>query len=177
VVGWIYVEGTDISYPIMYSGDDDKYLHATLDGKYAKAGSIFLEGVNSGDFSDSHSILYGHNMRNLTMFGSLKFYKSEEDYYEAHKYFQIITPESKMRYEICSYFDTDAGSWVYTVPYSESDEFDDYISQLLRHSYIKGESFTDEVDASDKIMTLSTCSTTGRRFTVHGVLEETVKVK
>ena len=177
VVGWIYVEGTDISYPIMYSGDDEKYLHATLDGKYAKAGSIFLEGANNGDFSDSHSILYGHNMRNLTMFGSLKFYHTDKNYYDEHRYFQIITPESKMRYEIFSYFDTEAGSWVYTVPYSDSEEFEEYISLLTKYSHISQETLSKKVTSEDKVMTLSTCSTTGRRFTVHGVLMETKTIK
>lgn len=168
VVGWIYVEGTDISYPIMYSGDDDKYLHSTLVGEYAKAGSIFLEGYNLPDFSDSHNIIYGHNMRNLSMFGSLKFYKSEENYLNDHKYFQVITADSKMRFEIFSYFDTEAASWVYAVPYSDSELFQDYISELKRHSYKNIDS--KEVTSSDKVVTLSTCSSSGRRFTVHGVM-------
>ncbi len=168
VAGWIYLEGTDISYPIMYSGDDDAYLRTDINKEYAKAGSIFLEGYNLPDFSDSHSIIYGHNMRNLSMFGTLKYYKSEEGYYDSHKYFQIITPERKMRFEIFSYFDTDAASWVYTVPYSDSPEFQDFIDELKSHSYKGVEDL--EVKSSDKIVTLSTCSSSGRRFTIHGVL-------
>ena len=175
VIAWLYVEGTDISYPIMYSGDDEKYLHTTITGEYAKAGSIFLEGYNLPDFSDSHSIIYGHNMRNLSMFGRLKYYKSEDNYLDEHRYFQIITADSKMRFEIFSYFDTEAGSWVYTVPYSDSDEFGDYIRELLAHSYIGNEETENiNVSSSDKVVTLSTCSTTGTRFTVHGVLQETI---
>ena len=171
VIGWIYIEGTDISYPIMYSGDDDTYLHATIDGEYAKAGSIFLEGYNLPDFTDSHNIIYGHNMRNLSMFGSLKFYKSENNYLDEHKYFQIITSKEKMRFEIFSYFDTEPGSWVYTVPYSDSEEFADYISELLRHSYVKTD-LGDEVSSKDQIVTLSTCSANEMRFTIHGALQE-----
>jgi sortase B len=156
----------------MYSGDDDEYLHKTLDGQSAKAGSIFLEGNNSSDFSDSHNILYGHNMRNLSMFGSLKFYKSDEDYLKEHKYFQVITPNQKMRFEIFSYFDTEGGSWVYGVPYSDSDEYGVYISELLRHSYKKIDT-NNEISSTDKIVTLSTCSANEMRFTIHGVLIET----
>ncbi len=174
VVGWIYVEGTDITYPIMYSGDDDTYLRTTITKEYATAGSIFLEGANSSDFSDSHSIIYGHNMRNLSMFGTLKYYKSDEDYLDEHRYFQIITPTEKMRFEIFSYFDTEAASWVYGLPYSDSEEFEEYISELVRHSY---EATDTEVLSSDRIVTLSTCSTTGMRFTIHGVLKEDISLQ
>ncbi|MBR1623659.1 MAG: class B sortase, partial [Pseudobutyrivibrio sp.] len=176
VIGWIYIEGTDISYPIMYSGDDEAYLHATIDGEYAKAGSIFLEGYNLPDFTDSHNIIYGHNMRNLSMFGSLKLYKSEDNYLDEHKYFQIITPSEKMRFEIFSYFDTEPGSWVYTVPYSDSEEFADYISELLRHSYVKTD-LGDEVSSKDQIVTLSTCSANEMRFTIHGALQEKISTQ
>ena len=168
VAGWIYVEGTDISYPIMYSGDDETYLRTTINMEHATAGSIFLEGYNLPDFSDSHSIVYGHNMRNLSMFGSLKLYKENEDYYDSHRYFQIITPKAKMRFEIFSYFDTEPASWVYTVPYYDNQEFSDYINELLSHSYIKLDNY--DIDSSDKVVTLSTCSGSEMRFTIHGKL-------
>lgn len=174
VVAWLYVENTDISYPILYSGDDSTYLRTTMEGESAKAGSIFLEGYNYPDFTDSHSIIYGHNMRNLSMFGSLKYYKSDESYLDEHKYFQIITPDSKMRFEIFSYFDTEAASWVYAVPYSDCEEFGDYISELLRHSYEVVD--TEDVTSADRVVTLSTCSTSGMRFTVHGVLREYISL-
>lgn len=168
VAGWIYVEGTDISYPIMYSGDDETYLRTTINKEHATAGSIFLEGYNLPDFSDSHSIVYGHNMRNLSMFGSLKLYKENEDYYDSHRYFQIITPKAKMRFEIFSYFDTEPASWVYTVPYYDNQEFADYIDELISHSYIKLDNY--DIDSSDKVVTLSTCSGSEMRFTIHGKL-------
>ncbi|WP_167511251.1 class B sortase [Pseudobutyrivibrio xylanivorans] len=172
VIGWLYVEGTDISYPIMFSGDDEKYLRRTIDNEYAKAGSIFLEGFNYSDWSDSHNIIYGHNMRNLSMFGKLKYYKSDDDYYEEHKYFQIITSDGKRRYEIFSYFDTEPGSWVYTVPFYPDDEYKDYINQLVSHSYVKSER-TSQISETDQVVTLSTCSASEMRFTVHGVLCDT----
>lgn len=169
VAGWIYIEGTDISYPIMFSGDDEKYLRTTIDKEYATAGSIFLEGYNLKDFSDSHNIIYGHNMRNLSMFGKLRYYKSEENFYDEHKYFQIITPTGKMRYEIFSYFDTEPASWVYTVPYYDNPEFQEYINNLNKHSYRKL-SIAENVTSADKVITLSTCSAQEMRFTLHGYL-------
>ena len=170
VIGWLYVEGTDISYPIVYSGDDSTYLRANLDKEYAKAGSIFLEGYNLPDWTDSHNIIYGHNMRNLSMFGTLKYYKTEDDYYDNHRYFQIITADGRRRYEIFSYFDTEPGSFVYTVPYADNQEFQKYIDNLKKKSYKKIDS---QVSSSDQVITLSTCSSSGMRFTVHGYLCDT----
>ena len=102
------------------------------------------------------------------MFGSLKLYKENEDYYDSHRYFQIITPKAKMRFEIFSYFDTEPASWVYTVPYYDNQEFSDYINELLSHSYIKLDNY--DIDSSDKVVTLSTCSGSEMRFTIHGKL-------
>ena len=65
-----------ISYPVLYSGDDETYLRSDIYGNYHIAGCIFLEGMNQPDFSDYHSIIYGHNMRNTTMFGDCLLYTS-----------------------------------------------------------------------------------------------------
>ena len=170
VIGWIYIEDTDINYPILYSGDDTAYLRTNLKKEHATAGSIFLEGYNLPDWSDSHNIIYGHNMRDLSMFGKLKNYKTDESFYDEHKYFQIVTPEGKQRYEIFSYFDTEPASWVYTVPYYDNQEFADYINKLQQQSYRR---IDKDVRSSDMIVTLSTCSSSGQRFTVHGVLVDT----
>ncbi len=106
VVGWIYQENGDISYPILYSGDNDTYLRKTLYKVSSTSGSIFLGGDNNPDMTDPLVMVYGHNMKNGSMFGSLKKYKNEEDYYEEHQYFQIYTENGMAyRYQIYAYFD------------------------------------------------------------------------
>jgi len=127
--------------------------------------------MNSSDWSDSHTILYGHNMKNLSMFGKLRYYKAEKEYVDEHRYFQIITAEGKRRYEIFSYFDTDPASWVYELPFSEGEAYDHYLSELRRHSYQNIDTERD-VTSADSVITLSTCSSNERRFTVHGYLVE-----
>lgn len=165
VTGWLYFENEDISYPIMYSGDDTTYLHTALDGSYASAGSIFMEGNNKPDFEDSHTIIYGHNMRNLSMFGKLRYYKQKE-YYDDHAYFQIFTEKGIYRYQIFAYADVPADSVVYQVPYGADDSFESFIQQLRKQSYYDT---GVEVTQNDKVVTLSTCSTTGMRFIVNAV--------
>ncbi len=168
VKGWIYFENEDISYPVLYSGDDETYLRRTMDKKSATAGSIFIEGKNSPDFEDSHTLIYGHNMRNLSMFGKLKFYKEDPEYYADHMYFQIIKEDAVYRYRIFAYEDVSADSFVYAVPFGPTDDFAQFISQICESSYCDtGVTVTKE----DQIITLSTCGTTSGegRFVVHAV--------
>lgn len=166
VAGWLYFENEDISYPVMYSGEDDKYLHTAMDGTSAVAGSIFIEGKNSPDFSDSHTIVYGHNMRNLSMFGKLRYYYRKEDYYNNHQYFQIITENTAYRYQIFAYENVKADSFVYSVPFAADDSFEEFINKLYKLSL---RDTGVQADREDNIITLSTCSTTGNRFVVHAV--------
>lgn len=168
VKGWIYFENEDISYPVLYSGDDETYLRRTMDKKSATAGSIFIEGKNNPDFEDSHTLIYGHNMRNLSMFGKLKYYKDDSEYYADHMYFQIIKNDAVYRYQIFAYEDVSADSYIYAVPYGPTDDFAQFISRIYESSYRDtGVVATKE----DKIITLSTCGTTSGdgRFVVHAV--------
>ena len=93
IIGWIRFDNLEqLSYPVLYSGDDEKYLRTDIYGNQTIAGCIFMEGMNTPDFQDYHTILYGHNMKNLSMFGSLKKYKTE-DFYKDHQFFTIYTSE------------------------------------------------------------------------------------
>ncbi len=166
VVGWIYFENEEISYPILYSGDNDTYLRTALDGSSATAGSIFMEGANHPDFQDCHTIIYGHNMKNLSMFGRLKYYKNSGYYGEDHQYFQIFTGDEVYRYEIFAFADVPADSEVYTVPYAPDDAFQEFIDGLYRTSY---EDTGVSAGQNDKVVTLSTCSSGDNRFVVHAV--------
>ncbi|MBQ2532041.1 MAG: class B sortase [Lachnospiraceae bacterium] len=171
VIGWLYLDGSDvISYPILQGEDDNEYLHKDLLGQELKAGSIFLEAGNASDFSDYHTIIYGHNMRDGSMFGSLKKYHSEEGFYEEHPYFTVFTPSAAYHYEIFGYEDVSATDQVYTIGYGPGEAYSDFLG------YLKSKSYQDsgvDVSDEDRVITLSTCSTSGRRFVVHGVLKDT----
>lgn len=167
VVGWIFFENEDISYPILYSGDNVKYLRTTLDGKNAAAGSIFLDGANTPGFEDSRIVIYGHNMKNLSMFGKLKYYMQEEDYYEDHQYFQILLEGVVYRYRIFSYFDVaETETEICRVDFSSEEDFSDFIGTLQKRG-VKDTGI--EVEPKDKVVTLLTCYSTGRRTLVNAV--------
>ena len=160
VAGWLYFENESISYPVMYSGDNEKYLRTAYTGKQATAGSIFLDGEGSGDFSDLHTLIYGHNMKNLSMFGRLRYYRTEKDYYDGHKYFQIFTGGYIYRYEIFAYGQIPADSSIYYVYGAEPDteSFKTLIKDLKK---ISMQDTGIEVGPSDHIITLSTCTGDG----------------
>lgn len=166
IVGWIRFDTIDIiNYPLLYSGDDETYLRSDIYGNKTTAGCIFIEGANNPDMSDYHTIIYGHNMKNQSMFGSLKNYK-KEDFYEEHQYFTIYTKNMAYRYQIFAYRDVPETHEVYTIGFSPDENYQNFINEIVRHSYQD----TDiEVTKNDYIVTLSTCSTEGNRFVVHAV--------
>ena len=168
VKGWLYIEALDISYPVVQGPDNDTYLHTTYEGTSNFAGSIFLDYQNQDDFSDGNTIVYGHNMKNLSMFGKLKQMKEQEKYRDS-VYFWMLTPESNDVYQIFSAFYTEADSDVYTLYSGGGEAFVQYLNTMAARSEIPVEQ--PEMDEHSHIIVLSTCAasdTTGR-FVVLGV--------
>lgn len=166
VIGWIYFENLDINYPILYSGDNNTYLRRSYKGEDIQAGSIFMDGRNAKDFSDVHTIIYGHNMKDLSMFGKLKYYASDKDYVLDHEYFQVITAEKKYRYKIISCKTVADDSAVFTIYKNGDQNFLSFVDNVLqRGSYIEG---NYDVKSDDHLITLSTCSGNDR-FIVNAV--------
>lgn len=155
IVGWIYFENLDISYPVLYSGDDSTYLRRNHLGENVQAGSIFMEGENSKDFSDAHTIIYGHNMKDLSMFGKLRYYFLDDSFIENHEYFQIITKDKKYRYKIISYKLVSDDSSVYTI-YKTGDQNFLYFAKgvLQKGNYVDSDY---NMSSDDHLITLSTC--------------------
>ena len=168
VVGWIYVDALpDISYPIVKGKDNQTYLHQTYEKNYNFAGTIFVDYENSGDFSDCNTLVYGHNMKNGSMFGHLKKFREDDRLYKQDKYFWILTPERNYRYEIISAYTTGVNSDTYTLFKGPGEEFEKYLETIKGYSEIK----TDDTDLTikDRIVTLSTCTgNESTRFVVQG---------
>ena len=168
VVGWIYVDALpDISYPIVKGKDNQTYLHQTYEKNYNFAGTIFVDYENSGDFSDCNTLVYGHNMKNGSMFGHLKKFREDDKLYKQDKYFWILTPERNYRYEIITAYTTGVKSDTYTMFKGPGEEFEKYLETIKGYSEIQ----TDDTDLTikDRIVTLSTCTgNESTRFVVQG---------
>ena len=170
IIGWLRFDDADdlkISYPVLYSGDDEKYLRSDLYGEEHIAGSIFLEGKNQPDFSDYYAVIYGHNMRDGSMFGDLDLYK-ETGFWEQHPYFTLYTEERAYRYEIFSSETASGSSGVFRVGYIPGMEYENFIQEMVDHSLIQT-GIHPKRDA--RILTLSTCTGNGydSRMVVHAV--------
>ena len=156
IVGWLYVDAfpETISYPICRGTDNDYYLHHTFRKTYLFSGAIFENCENSADFSDPHTIIYGHNMKNRSMFGNLKFLK-EQERYDKNPYFWILTPEENYRYKIFAAFDTSYKSDVYTLFSIGGSDFLSWEKSLQEQSAVKNDV---KLRGDDFTVTLSTCT-------------------
>lgn len=176
VVGWIYIEALDgISYPVVQGEDNEEYLHTTYENNYNFAGTIFIDYENSRDFTDCNTLVYGHNMKNGSMFGQLKKFSEDQTTYEKSKYFWIFTPEKDYRYEIISAYTTGVNSDTYTLFKGPGDEFQEYLDTIKGYSEI--ETDDTELTIKDRIVTLSTCTgNDATRYVVQGRLADSVDV-
>ena len=158
----------------MKGEDNDKYLSTTFDGKKNSSGAIFMDAANARDFSDQNTFIYGHNMKNGSMFGQLRKYKAKE-YYDTNPYFYIYTPDGKeVKYQIFAVCIVEDTSESYTRYYDGDEEYSNYLKYLQSVArYDTGV----EVTVESKIVSLSTCTNVSetQRLLIHGVkISETV---
>lgn len=167
IVGWLYIGALDLSYPIVQGDDDDYYLHRTFEKQYNFAGSIFVEAKNSDDFSDPNTIVYGHNMKNGSMFGTLRTILSQ-NLYEENPYFWILTPDGDHKYQMFSLHVVKTGGEVYTLFEGTDETFVEWAESMQEQSAADLEDVTFDTDS--KIATLSTCTgDSSTRFVVQGL--------
>ncbi len=168
-VGWIWFEDGSISYPLMFSGDNGKYLFTDYKGDESRSGAIFIDEGSSPDLSDPHTLIYGHNMKDGSMFGSLKYFRTDGDYYKDHRYFQIITKDHKYRYLVFSYKEVPSDHMVYDVYGSDGAGLEEYLKEM-EGSRPEGSVSVNDIDGSDSYVTLSTCTAANeKRFIVCGI--------
>lgn len=168
---WLRIPALRLSYPLVEGPDNDHYLHYTFENKYNVAGCLFIDCETASDFSDRNTFIYGHNMKNGSMFGCLKRFRKEQGLCASDPYFYIYRGGKVYQYEIFAYYTTEYTSDRYRLIYTE-EEYDDYIAGALRLTeYIP----VHNLDFSERpnIVTLSTCAGsygTTERMVVHGVL-------
>ena len=155
IVAWIYSEDTQINYPIVKTKNNDYYLRRLIDGSYNIAGTLFMDYRNSEDFTDYNTIIFGHNMKNGTMFGSLPNYQKQE-YYDSHKEIYLYTENKNYVIEIFAGYITSSESDIYKFP-KTADTNEKLIKTAINNSTFKS---NIEPTKEDKIITLSTCTYT-----------------
>lgn len=148
VVGYIYCPGTNISYAVLYGKGNDHYLYHDIDGNYNDNGSIFVEQLNSGSFSDNNTILYGHHMKSGLMFANLTLYKNSS-FYPNHPCMYLYTPTQDYRIDLYAGFVCAHDDEVYATGLTQ---------EQLKAMAAKS-TFTSAIDTpTGRTITMSTCS-------------------
>lgn len=153
VVAWIYIEDTAISYPIVQGTDNKKYVNQMVDGRYNAAGSIFMDYRNDSDFSDRNTVIYGHNMKNGSMFAQVPDYR-QKGFLEEHPTGVIVTPDQDFQFEIIAGYVTDIYGDAWKTGFAGDREYLTWLEAAMKRSIIGG---SYDVTASDRVITLSTC--------------------
>ena len=172
VYAWIRVPGTDIDYPMLQAPagkDDDFYLHHDIKKKYSFAGCIYTRRENKKDFSDRLTVIYGHNMINGSMFGTVRRFE-DEDFFKTHKEFYIYMPKKILKYRIVAYMIADDTDILERFQANNELGLEAYVKEFKQARNIRKK---DEIKPDDSIVTLSTCdSKSGNRRLLQGVLQE-----
>lgn len=172
-VGVLYIPALDLYYPVAHSHDNAEYLRRTFSGEQNPCGSIFLDKAASADFSDLNTFIFGHNMKNGTMFGSLKRFSREEGLCDADPYIYLYTKDAVRKYHIFSYSVCSVNDDLYR-NFSGKDGYGPYVKHAQNLSEYRPETDTYKDDFSQypPILTLSTCYGTAhtQNFVVFGAL-------
>ncbi len=152
--GWIKIDNTNINYPILQGQDNEEYLYKDINNEYIVSGSIFMNYLNNG-FDDQNTVLFGHNMKNGTMFANLKKYK-EEDFFYNNNYIEIeLSNGQYLKYKAFSVYITDINDNYTKTSFEDKDEYKEFLERIKNKSIYKSDISVNE---NDKIITLSTCS-------------------
>ena len=169
VIAWIYSPGTEINYPVVQGEDNEYYLHHLTDGTYNSAGSIFAD-YRCEAFTAGNTILYGHHMKDGSMFQSLVNYK-EQSYYDAHNVLYILTPEKNYMFlPLCGAV-IGADDPIYMTADGVSGDLTASLNDLMEKSTFQSRA---QYETGDRLVTLSTCTYeyNDARYVVVGRLAE-----
>ena len=152
---WIKVEGTNIDFPVVQGEDNDFYLHHNFNKEKSFSGSIFVDSENNLN-DDSNIVVYGHNMRNDTMFAQIKHFKNE-NFFNANKYVTLYRDGKKSKFEIFSVYQENAKDLESEIKinFSNKDEYEKYLKGQEEKSLFKREGI--DLNSNDRILTLITC--------------------
>ena len=154
-VAYVRIENTDIQYPVVKAKDNDYYLNHSFDKSYNSAGWIFMDYRNKADGTDKNIIIYGHNRRDGSMFGSLNKILQQEWYNnEQNKFITIVTPQENIIYEVFSIYKIQDENYYIKTQFENEEEYMTFLKDMQARSI---KAFGNELNSNDKILTISTC--------------------
>ncbi len=163
-VGYLVVNNTDIDYVVVKAKDNDYYLKHNFNKKYSSAGWVFADYRDNFDGNDKNIIIYGHNMLNGSMFGTLKKILTKEWYTNKENHIiKFITEEGTNYYEVFSVYNIKKEDYYIRTDFKNNTAYKNFIRTIKKRSIYK---FNVDTDNTDQILTLSTCSNNGKNRVV-----------
>lgn len=156
IYAWIYIPGTAIDYPVLqHPTDDSHYLNYNLNGSKGYPGCIYTEKINSKNFTDFNTILYGHNMKNGTMFASLHYFETQS-FFDNYPYVFVYREDQVLVYEVFAAYKRDDRHILYAYDFETEAGRQEYLDEIRSESE-NGRYRETEITANSHILTLSTC--------------------
>lgn len=163
IIGWIQIPLTRVDYPVVKTSDNDRYLTTDFEGNESIYGCLFMDYRNDGRWTSLISTVYGHNMKNGAMFGSLKKYNSY-DYYKEHPIIKVHTFYGLREYEVISSYICTPDDKVYTfMSINSTDDYKDYLKHVKEKASYQTEK---NYDINKRSLVLSTCYGKNDRYVV-----------
>jgi len=174
IYSWITIPGTVIDYPIVQREDElDYYLNHNLDGSTGYPGCIYTQNLNSTDWMDNNTVIYGHNMKNGSMFAGLHSYRDPE-FFEEYPYVYIYTETETRVYQIFAAYEVTDAHLLLTYDTENKDSFGWYLQGIMDNEETLSDHYNKslELNSDDKIISLETCisSKPTMRYLVQAVL-------
>lgn len=175
IYAWVTVPGTAVDYPVLQSSTDDSfYIHRGVDKEELYAGCIYSEMKNHKDFSDPMTVLYGHNMKDGSMFKTLHQFQ-DRDFFDKNREILIYTPEHIYHYTIFAAYTYDDRHILNSFDFQKKESFQAYLEEVYAIRSMDAFFIEEPVATTeDKILTLSTCvgNDASSRYLVQGILTE-----
>ena len=160
VCAWITIDNTNIDYPVLQGETNLTYINTDVYGKFALAGSIFLDSRNDRGFGDTCSLLYGHHMANGNMFGDLDKFE-EESFFRKNKTGTLLLPDKTYDLEIYACLLVPASEDMIFDPQQYQDDINpllDFVEQEALYYYAETVAALRQTNKESQILALSTCS-------------------
>lgn len=180
IYAWIHIPGTNVDYPMLQHPENvNYYLEHNLDHSKGLPGCIYTENYNSKDFTDPNTVIYGHNMKNGSMFATLHKYE-DKAFFEENRFAYIYTPERVLVYDIFAAYEFSDLHLMLSFDFATKESFELYLDGIREINDMNAHHRDEtEVTGDDRIITMSTCigSKPNNRWIVAGVLigEETIE--
>lgn len=172
MIGWIRIDGTPIDYPILQAVDNDYYLYRNYKAQKSKAGSIFMDFRNDVSADDRNTVLYGHRLKDGSMFQSLTNFL-DEDFFRTHRTIEFDTMYDRFDAEIFAVYYTTVDFDYIQTDFTTDEEYRALLEEIQEKSFFESDVHVTE---EDRILTLSTCDYTldpnEGRLVVHAKLKE-----